>query len=136
MSNSRAEEIDDLLIELRRVWQANPELRLGQLIENMAGKAGAFYLPDKALMERLVNQETFRRLRAENKNLDDIVNTQGTLLTIAAETIRISKELISFIHDNFDPDHDGELVQLAVRMNETVEAYELCCDHDRSDGNG
>jgi uncharacterized protein YihD (DUF1040 family) len=41
--------IEPLLIELKRVWEKNPELRFFQLVEQLKarlGKTDAFYLED------------------------------------------------------------------------------------------
>ena len=46
------ERIERILSILRAYWQANPDLRLGQIVVNMS-KPDPFYLEDEILEERL-----------------------------------------------------------------------------------
>lgn len=52
------ERIPVILGRLRKVWEKNPNLRLGQLITNVFGDA--YYIEDEKLVEAL---ESFYKLR-------------------------------------------------------------------------
>lgn len=44
-------EIPDVLDAVRVLWELHPELRLGQLLENLSQKTLVFYLEDAVLLE-------------------------------------------------------------------------------------
>lgn len=47
------DRIPEILRVIGEVWARNPDLRLGQLMVNVAGKTDPFYLEDDVLLERL-----------------------------------------------------------------------------------
>ena len=47
-------DIDKILAEIGEIWKKNPELRLGQLIDNiLLQEEDLYYIEDKKLLERL-----------------------------------------------------------------------------------
>lgn len=50
---ARVTEIQTIIERLRVVWFVNPELRLGQLIENLSGDTSVFYVPDETIADAL-----------------------------------------------------------------------------------
>jgi uncharacterized protein YihD (DUF1040 family) len=53
------DRINDVLDELEEYWRQHPQLRLGQIIENMAARRGyedAFYMEDWELKEEVQNE--------------------------------------------------------------------------------
>ena len=49
------ERIPEILDELRKVWEKSPDLRLGQLIDNIVTRTPCplFYIEDEDLVERI-----------------------------------------------------------------------------------
>jgi hypothetical protein len=49
------ERIDEILNLLSTYWSKNPDLRLGQILENIAGRSGShtFYMEDSIVIEWL-----------------------------------------------------------------------------------
>ena len=49
-----AERIPKVMHEVQRVWEAFPDLRLGQLILNVAAEPALYYMEDDELVHRLL----------------------------------------------------------------------------------
>lgn len=45
--------IDDILERLKDIWKAYPDLRLGQLIMNVANDPILYYLEDEELLKKM-----------------------------------------------------------------------------------
>jgi uncharacterized protein YihD (DUF1040 family) len=56
------ERIPKILEEVEKIWMQNPDLRLGQLINNLGKDGSIYYLEDEALMKRM------RRFYIEGKH--------------------------------------------------------------------
>jgi uncharacterized protein YihD (DUF1040 family) len=61
MDGRDPERIDRVIEQLRAIWKAAPELRLGQMLLNNFPEPVLYYVEDEALIERL------KRRLLENK---------------------------------------------------------------------
>ena len=50
----KPERIPEILYDVQRVWEAFPDLRLGQLILNVIPETALYYMEDDELVHRLL----------------------------------------------------------------------------------
>ena len=113
------DRIGPMLKQLESYWRANPDLRLGQIISNMAASVGSkdcFFTEDDKMMGILTAENL--KGNPEQPEVVEIMNT--------CNTSEVENKLMSICHEN-DICMGEILASIGVNNISLEEAMELYC---------